>query len=167
MSETVHTPAVPPAPAPHRAPRWSRILLAAVCLCTVMFLSAGVLFASAVARSGMVYFTLHEQGGSNVDVAVPAALVHLGIAALPSLAGADVWDDVRTDLGDMRPAAAAVLQALDEAPDAVLVDVQNGRERVRVSKEGQNLRVHVEGPDGVFSIALPAGVLRHIAREVA
>lgn len=148
----------------------AKLLLAAVLTLAVLVVGSGTLLAASIARSGMVTVKIHETGPHGVKhlyVPVPAALVDLSLDVVPMLAGKDVFGEIRSDLGDMGPAMAAALTELEDAPDAVLVDIQDGHENVRIVKEGDSLEIRVDGPDGQVEISLPASLLGRIAREIA
>jgi hypothetical protein len=148
----------------------AKLLFAAVLTLAVLVVGSGTLLAASVVRSGMVTVKVHEtgpHGEKHLYVPVPAALVNLGLDIMPMLAGEDVFGEIRSDLGDMGPAFAAALTELEDAPDAVLVDIQDGRENVRIVKNGGSLEVLVDSPDGTVEISLPASLLGRIAREIA
>ena len=55
-----------------------------------------------------------------------------------------------------------MLEELVDMPDAVLVEVESDHEYVRVSKEGNTIRVLVETGGDRIAIAMPARVLRSV-----
>jgi hypothetical protein len=146
-----------------------KILLAAVTACAVLMIGSGVLLAATVVRAGTMRVKIHEPGrdGTNIDLAIPAAVVHLGLNVLPWVLDKDLAAEVRTNLGEHRLAVAAALQELENVPDAVLVDVHDGAESVRITKEGSSLEISVDNADGKFEVTLPASLLGRIAREIA
>lgn len=143
-----------------------KILLIVAAAWAVVLGGSGLLLAATVMHSGLVSVAV-DQPDLCVDVTVPAALVHVGLATLPLVLEDEVLADVRADLGDFGPAAAAALRAIEDAPDAVLVEVEDGGEHVRVAKEGRNLEVRVEGAEGTVEVTLPAGLLSQIARAIS
>lgn len=148
----------------------AKLLFAAVLTFAALVVGSGTLLAASVVRSGMVTVKVHEtgpQGVKHLYVPVPAALIGLGMDVMPVLAGRDVFAEMRSDLGDMGPVVAAALTELEDAPDAVLVDIQDANESVRIVKEGRSLEIQVDGPDGQVEISLPANLLGRIAREIA
>ena len=149
--------------------RSAKILLVLATACAVLMIGSGVLLAASVVRAGTLRVKIHEPGpeGLNVNVAIPAAVVHLGLSVLPWMLDDDVTAKIRTDLGEHRHAVAAALRELEDVPDAVLVDVENATEKVRISKEGRSLQIFVDNADGKFEITLPASLLGRIAREIA
>lgn len=150
----------------------AKILLAVVLSFGVLMIGSGALLAATVVRAGTVTVKIHEPGaagrpGTHVDLKIPAAVVYLGLDVIPWLLEEDIAAEIRTDLGEYRPAVAAALTALEDAPDAVLVDVRDAAERVRIIKRGRSLEISVDNADGQFEITLPAGLLGRIAREIA
>lgn len=144
----------------------AKVLLVTAVAFAMIVMGSGVLLAASVVRSGVVSVKVDEPGADGFRIYVPAALVSVGIDVLPKVMEKDIWMEVRTDLGEWAPAAAAALEAVEEAPDAVLVDIQDAHESVRIVKEGRSLEIYVQGDDGTVEISLPAGLLGRIAREI-
>jgi hypothetical protein len=145
----------------------AKILLAAAMTIVVLVIGSGLMLAATVARAGMVTVRVHEPG-KHIDLHLPAAVLYLGMDLLPLvLDDEDFAAEIRADLGEHRHAVAAALRELENVPDAVLVDVQDGSESVRISKRGRYLEIHVVNPEGTFDISLPAGVLGRVARVIA
>jgi len=147
----------------------AKILLAVAATFAVLMVGSGVLLAATIARAGVVHVKIQEPGrsGTRVNVHVPAAVITLGMNLMPLVLDDDLGAEIRADLGEYRPAVAAALRELEDVQDAVLVDVQDGPERVRISKKGRALEVHVVNPEGTFEISLPANLLGRIARDIA
>ena len=147
----------------------AKILLAIVATFAVLMVGSGVLLAATIARAGVVHVKIDEPGrsGTHVNVRIPAAVISLGMNVMPLVLDDEVTAEIRAGLGEIRPAVATALRELEDVPDAVLVDVQDGSESVRISKKGRSLEIHVVDPEGTFEITLPAGLLGQIAREIA
>jgi hypothetical protein len=147
----------------------ARVLLAIATAFIVLVIGSGVLLAASVVRAGTLTVKIHEPGrnGTNIDLTIPAAVVHLGLNVLPWVLDDDLCAEIGTDLGEYGPAVAAGLRELEDAPDAVLVDVRDASERVRITKKGRSLEIYVDNADGRFEISLPASLLGRIAREIA
>src|SRR6185436_3529780 len=143
--------------------RGAKILLAAAMAIVVLMIGSGLMLAATVARAGMMTVKIDEPG-KHIDLHLPAAVVYLGMDLLPLvLDDEDLTAEIRANLGEHRQAVAAALRELEDVPDAVLVDVQDGSDSVRISKRGRSLEIHVVNPDGTFEITLPAGVLGRVA----
>lgn len=146
-----------------------KVLLVLAAAFGILFLSTGFLLAASVVHTGLVTVKIHESGphGTHLYLPVPAVLVHAGLSVLPALVQKDVWEEVRADLGEWGPVAAEVLRAVEDAPDAVLVDIENERESVRIEKDGRTLEIRVRDGGDSFEISLPASLLGRVAREIA
>ena len=147
----------------------TKVLLVFTAACGLLLMGSGFLLAASVVQSGLVTVKVHESGpdGTRLYLPVPAVLVHAGMSVLPALIEQDVWEEVRTELGEWGPVAAEALRAVEDAPDAVLVDIENGRESVRIEKDGRTLEIHVRDGRDSFDISLPASLLGRVAREIA
>lgn len=147
----------------------AKVLLIFMAACGLLLMGSGFLLAASIVQTGLVTVKVHESGpdGTRLYIPVPAALVHAGMSVLPELIEEDVWEEVRTDLGDWAPVAAEALRAVEDAPDAVLVDIENGRESVRIEKDGRSLEIRVRDGKDSFEISLPASLLGRVAREIA
>lgn len=145
----------------------AKILLAIGLTVAVFVMGSGLLLAASVARSGLVTVKVDEGDGRRIFIPVPAALVSVGLDVLPLMVERNACAKVRADLKEMGPALAGALRDLEDAPDAVLVDIQNDRETVRIVKEGRSLEIHVRDSTGTVVVSLPAHLLGRIAREIA
>lgn len=142
-----------------------KLLLVFALACGIFILGTGFV----IAATGMVTVKIDEAGpgGNRLYIPVPAILVHAGMAVLPALVEEDVWEEVRTDLGEWAPVAAEALRAVEDAPDAVLVEIESERESVRIEKDGRSLEIRVRDGKDSFEISLPASLLGRVAREIA
>jgi hypothetical protein len=149
--------------------RATKVLLILAASCGVLLLGSGFLLAASIVQTGLVTVKVHESGpdGTHLYLPVPAVLVHAGMSVLPAVMDEDVWEDVRTDLGEWAPVAAEALRAVEDAPNAVLVEVENDRESVRIEKAGRSLEIYVRDGKDTFEISLPASLLGRVAREIA
>lgn len=146
-----------------------KVLLALVLTFFVLLAGSGVLLAASVVRSGLVTVKVNETGpeGDHLYIPIPAGLISLGMEVIPLFAGEDFRAEIRSDLGEHREAVAAALLELEDAPDAVLLHVQNAGENVRIAKKGRTLEISVDNADGSFEISVPARLIGRIAREIA
>jgi hypothetical protein len=149
--------------------RTKKVLLILAAACGVLFLGSGFLLAASIVSTGLVTVEVNKSGpgGTHLYLPVPAILVHAGMSVLPAIMDDDVWEDVRTDLGEWAPVAAEALRAVEDAPNAVLVEVENERESVRIEKNGRSLEIYVRDGKDTVEISLPASLLGRVAREIA
>ena len=147
----------------------TKVLLVLMAAAGILILGSGFLLAASVVQTGLVTVKVNESGpdGTHLYLPVPAILVHAGLTVLPALVEEDVWEEVRTDLGEWAPVAAEALRAVEDAPDAVLVEIENEREHVRIEKDGRSLEIRVRDGKDNFEISVPASLLGRVAREIA
>lgn len=147
----------------------TKVLLILAAATGILILGSGFLLAASVVHTGLVTVKVNESGpdGTHLYLPVPAILVHAGMTVLPALVEEDVWEEVRADLGEWGPVAAEVLRAVEDSPDAVLVEIENDREHVRIEKDGRTLEIRVRDGRDSFEISLPASLLGRVAREIA
>jgi len=129
----------------------------------------GLLLAGSIVTSGLVTVKVHETkpGGTNVFVPVPAGLIYLGLDVLPLLDRHHGMEKARRRMGAMAPVAVAAMQALEDCPDAVLVDVKDHNETVKIVKVGRNIEINVHGADGEeVHVSLPAHLFTRVARQL-
>lgn len=148
--------------------RGTKIFTILAATLAVMFLSSGLLLAGSIAINGMVTVRVNETqaDGTDVYVPVPAGLIYAGLAVMPLLAE-DELAEMRAELGEWGPFLVAAAEAFEDCPDAVLVDVQDGDETVRIVKRGRSLDVLVDGRDGKVHVTVPAAMFRHVAKMIA
>ena len=147
----------------------AKVMLILVAAFGTLLMGSGFLLAASIVQSGLVTVKVHESGpdGTRLYLPVPAVLVHAGLSVLPALIERDVWEEVRTDLGEWGPVAAEALRAVEDSPDAVLVEIENDRESVRIEKDGRTLEIRVRDGKDSFEISVPASLLGRVAREIA
>ncbi len=149
--------------------RGLKVLTVVVAIVGMLFVSSGVLLAASVVRSGVVTVHVKEKqdtGTSNVYVPVPAGLIYAGLSAA-QLFAPDELAEARREIGDAGPAMAEVLRALEDCPDAVLVDVQDDDEHVQIVKRGRNFEIRVHDAEADVHVSLPAGLMSHIANTLS
>lgn len=121
-----------------------------------------------VAMGGvMTVELLDRDGGVDVYLPLPMAVLDLALLSVdtPAIAVAGVghvhMDDLDVDLGAIGPVLLDVLDELDRLPDVTLVEVQEGRDRVRIAKRGDKLRIEIDDRGTSLSLSVPTrGALR-------
>jgi len=114
--------------------------------------------AAAVYHSGTISVDVREQG-DRFRIAVPAALVRVGVHLVPDAVLDDALRDVLVEVGPILPAVEAAWRELARTPDFVLVEVTGPRERVRIAKEGNLLVIHVEDGSSDVHVSLPMSTI--------
>lgn len=126
-------------------------LVGVFCLATAAAVAWAV---HAVVTSPPVEVSVRD-GGSQVALRLPAGLLVGAAAIAPTFAvrggGAD---ELR--LSEWSPVLAAVADELGTMPDATLLEIIDGDERVTVVKHGHDLSLRVRSPGGDVDVTMPA-----------
>jgi len=142
-------------------------ILAVLCLAISAVCWGGLL--GAVYMSGGVA-TVHieeRESGTRLFIPVPAAVLDAASAAPAFLPHEDLLE-IQAELGEWGPVARAMMEALEDAPDFTLVEVQDGDTYVKIRKEGGTFRVIVDDEDVTVKISMPVRTLsRSIGRLVS
>ena len=122
-----------------------------------------VLLGAVYAYGGIMTVRVHERSeGLNIYVPVPMAVVDGAVATAVHVMPHDDWLELQADLdlGEWGPMVREVLEVLDECPDALLVEVIDAHEHVRISKEGRHLKVEVDSDDVDVRVSIPTRSVR-------
>ena len=131
----------------------------------VVLLGSSMLLAWTVATQGVVRVAVDDrQSGTHFNVPVPAALVGAAVHMSPC-----VRERIRLEHGreieKIRPALVGFFEALADAPDAVLVEVEDGADHVQIRKSGRDIVILVDSPDANVRVSMPARLLHQVVRE--
>lgn len=143
-----------------RGSRWLLILLlGGFCLLAVGAVAA----AAVVYHAGTVQVDLRESG-TDLHVALPAALVDLALAVAPTAALRSATREAEPYL----PAIVAAWEELERVPDFVLLEVRSGADLVLVEKRAGRLVVRVD-EDGAsrLRVGLPLHTVRRWVARLA
>jgi hypothetical protein len=115
-------------------------------------------------QGGSVRFAVHENRTDGIDLAVtlPGALVNAAIALCPMPDHLSL--DARWE--GMLPALRDVADRLATMPDAVIVDVDDHGDRVRVAKVGRELIIRVVSREERVEIAIPINSVRRLVARL-
>lgn len=150
----------PPRPVRHRG-LW--IAVGLVCLIVAGSAGAAGLAVQAVQRTEIVRISVTEHGGDDpvsFDVAFPGAFLAAGLAIAPRVMPDDARAEVRAELGEWGPIAAALAEDLARRPDFTLVEVDDRGEHVEVLKRGRHLVVRVRSADADVDVQVPLSLAR-------
>lgn len=138
--------------------RLKKLFWLAVGLFALSVLTAGTVLA---ATGGFASVRVHEEGpdGTSLFIPVPAGLVDLALYTGVHFVPERELARIREDLGEWGPALKASARELADAPDAVLVSVVDGSERVLVEKRGRRLLISVDSPGETVRVSVPASLL--------
>lgn len=125
-----------------------------------LVLLPAVLIGGVVANSSIIIVNVDEgPGGTSIMVPVPLALVQIALAFAP--------DEIKRievpEVAEYLPYLDRFVTALEPVPDALLVEVEDTGDHVRVSKEGDLIKVSVrEDGDERVDVSIPLSMLRGI-----
>ena len=139
----------------------------------MLMLAKAALGLSALAAAASVYI-FHKgvirvdvderrNGGSHVHFWVPATVVSTGMHFMPNERIREAANQARPYL----PVLREVSKELQKYPEAELVDVTSGADRVRIAMSGGQLRIDAVSEDGdVVHLSVPAEVLSDMADQL-
>ena len=118
-----------------------------------------------VVQEGAVRIAVDQRpaGEKHIRLLLPAALVPLGLKFVPD-------EKLREAVAQARPwlpAVRAASQELGRLPDADLLEVQDTRDHVRLSKRGRLLVLDVESTCETVHISFPVKTLEQVAQRLA
>lgn len=146
--------------------RWQKSLtIGAACL-TVLVLGWVVLVGSVYAMSGVISIRFHDrQSGLDVYVPLPATVVEGLVSGGVRVAGDDL-DELQAEIAEWAPLVHELLEVLDDAPDATLVEVRDGGEHVLVAKRRGSIEVTVDTDDVLVEVSAPVHMVRRTVQRV-
>lgn len=100
----------------------------------------------------------YRSGGSHVHFWVPATVVGLGMHVAPQHA----MEKAARQAREVLPALRIGAKELRNYPDAVLVEVTQAEQHVRVATEHGKLRVDVDGNDEKVHVVLPLETIEDV-----
>ncbi len=101
--------------------------------------------------------------GMHIIVPVPLSLVRLALNFAPAEAKYVQVPEI-AEYAEYMPYAERIIEVLREAPDGVLVSVQERDETVLVEKVGDTIEVHVNDGDEVVDVTVPLDAVLDILR---
>ncbi len=152
--------------------RGKRFLTVVGALAGVVVLGWVLLIGAVYAWGGVVTVQVRDaEEGLNLYLPVPVALVDVAVVTGRQVVGREEIDkflEIHAQVGDWQPVLRDLLEALDDCPDATLVEVEDGTTLVRVVKEGRALKIEVTDPDISIRVSLPTRALkRTVGRLIA
>lgn len=150
--------------------RWQKILLGALGVYTACALVVGLVVGVWVWRAGVAWVALDAPtDGVRVRGPVPLAAAEMGLAIARH---ASDRARIAAELSEVRhllPAVTSLAAGLAEAPDGVLLRLQDGGEQVRIEKRGDRLWIAIESAAGERVLVdaparAPGRLLARIAR---
>jgi hypothetical protein len=120
---------------------------------------------AALSSEGFIHVKVHEkqQGGTNVNLVVPAALVPVALKFVPNNHLTEASEDLRPYL----PMIDAGVPALVECPDGVLVEVRDNDEHVLITKSGGSLVIDVNDGADTVHVSVPLRAAQSSIHQIA
>lgn len=113
---------------------------------------SAVLVAGVMVHSGVMLVDVQEADGAHLVIPVPLAIARAGLAFAPNEAKYIHAPRVAEYL----PHADRAVDALRDAPDGLLLEVEDGDAHVTIVKEGDVLRVRaIDGPGSSAEMTIP------------
>jgi len=127
--------------------------------------SIPVALGTVVAATGVMVVDVKDSDGTRIVVPVPLLVAEAAAHFAPTQGAAVAVNRQLDRARKYLPVAEEVLAAVAESPDFELVSVDEGEEHVRVSKVGDALKVHVEGPRENVEVNVPFALARQALRQ--
>lgn len=127
--------------------------------CTTVVMGAVVTY-----NAGAVRVSVQEKkpGGTHLNLFVPAVVVAPALDFVPE----DVLREKLVQARPWLPAIRIASRELERTPDAVLVEVINSRDHVKITHRGGSLIVDVNSDDETVHVAVPLGMVHAIAEKL-
>jgi hypothetical protein len=128
-------------------------------------LGTALIAGAALSSEGFIHVRVHEKrpNGDNVNVFVPAALATVALHFVPARDLARDSDELRSCL----PMIDAAIPVLQDAPDGVLVEVEDATDHILVQKIGDSLVVDINDADDVAHVSVPLRAARSAIHQLA
>jgi len=140
-------------------PDKTRTLFAILFGLPLLLVAPLAILGAAVMHSGTIEVHVAEKGraGQTVDVYAPAAILPIVAHFTPAccIASCKMDPDARRAIRT----AAAMLDAIGDAPDGVYVNVRTRDEVILVEKKNGALKVDVDTPEDVVHASVPIGAV--------
>jgi len=128
-------------------------------------LGTALVAGAAVSSEGFIQVRVHEKqpGGTNINLIVPAALATTALHFVPK----HHLEHAPADLRQCLPIIDAAVPALRQAPDGVLVEVEDSGEHVVITKTGASVTVDVNDSGDIVHVSVPLRALQNAVHQIA
>ncbi len=125
---------------------------------------AGIALAAVVVKDGFVTVAVeeHTMGGTRLTIPVPASLLNFALHLAPAVIPAAELADMRSEIAPYLPALRAAADALEDCPQARIMDVRTDDETVRVTRGRKNFTIDVHSSDADVRVSIPADTLTRV-----
>jgi hypothetical protein len=129
----------------------------ALCFCGTVFVAGAYTF-----HEGVMRVDEDNAEGRHVHVWVPAAIVPIAMHVVPSRH----FDRAIAQAGPWLPTLRALTKELKRYPEADLVEVEDGRQHVRIRTHQGKLLIDVAEPGEDVHVACPLAMIEDVASEL-
>ena len=118
---------------------------------------------------GLMYLRVHEheRGGARFSLTVPGSAVRAALAAVRFVPASVEMERATAQLRRIGPGLEALAAAIEDCPDATLVEIEDGDEQVRIEKRNGAFYIHVDGDDAEVEVRVPARVVSVVFETLA
>lgn len=138
-----------------------KILLGVVAALVMTVVGWGLLATAVYASGGVVLVKVDNRGeGFHLTLPVPSVIISAAVATADHIVPEGQKIHIQAQLGDWGPYVEGILEALDDTPNAVLVEVVEGDKHIVVRKRDNSLKVDVNGSDITVYVSVPIKLVR-------
>ena len=143
-----------------------------IALASVLLVSLAIgATVGSVYNAGMISVLVQPRGGGAINVAVPAGVANVALAAVKFVpVGSFPLDEAPAEVLEVLehylPAAQKALDRLASQPDFVLVEVHSRDETVVLRKEGRALRILVDSDEGRIDVTVPLSTVKELTKRL-
>ena len=105
----------------------------------------------------------HRDGGSHVHFWVPAATVPMAMHFVPK----QHLREASQHASEYMPLVEIVTTELRKYPDTTFVDVEDGKDHVRIATAGNKLQIDVVNDEENVHVAVPLSTVNDVAHQLA
>jgi hypothetical protein len=105
----------------------------------------------------------HRDGGSHVHFWLPAAAVPMALHFVPKRH----FREMPAEASECLPLLRIVTSELRRYPDTTFVDVQDGRDHVRVATVGTKIQIDVVNDEENVHVTVPLSTVNDVANQLA
>jgi len=105
----------------------------------------------------------HHYGGSHVHIWVPAAAVPMAMHFVPK----EHLRDASNHAAEFMPLVQIAASELRRYPNTTFVDVEDGKDQVRVRTVGSKLQIDVLNAEEDVHVAVPLSTINDVAHQLA
>ncbi len=141
--------------------RGQKILVTAFAIYAVLAGSAIAWATMTLYGDGLMSVRVHEHrpGGAEFSLTMPGSAVRAALGAVRFVPASVELDRATAELRRLGPGLRALGTAIEDCPDAVLVEVEDGHDHVVIEKRGGAFFIHAETDDADVEVRVPARVV--------